>query len=1064
MVSGALAASHATAAALLGWNRHGRGVSAVRSRRCVVVTSAAGGDPAGRRGNDGSEASTSSGPTIPSRPSRGRKKRAAASKPRNAIATGSGEWDSDDDLPSDGALNAAPPKADRADTTTRARAKPRGKNGTKEETELVMVLERRGEGWNEEVFPHVVMKRRPVPQRTQTATRSVKADDAALFLEELGFEKDDAVATISAAAAWRVTPRGRALVDKKMMRAVQSNTRNAVECLRQVGANDGDIPKLIREVPQILAVVPNNEWNRRLLEYVVRTKVSGGGRLGPLKLSNRGRLPKENKKNEEMKPWVNEVRELRRFGRLSQEQMYMLDVAGFDANVKETKRIGESRRTWEMWFDELVEYQCKQGTVNIPTERADAGLGLWLKRQKEKHAVGKLGAKALKRLVAVGVNFDGYHPTSQLELTNPGKPKRGRPRKKQNGADTVTPSNAAEAGVSFEVGTESRVDFTVEGALLGASERMKDWRYVLGDEGCEYVYELKRWKQTEGEFIEPPLGSPLAVWLAKQRARAATADGDEGGSELLTPMPEYEREALVNAGIELENFSPTWLGELEKFHGLRQHRVTLHDPIAQRVFVEEQRQQSAEGKLSRAKLRRLKGGGRVGHLRRAAARRCHHGLHRRARRRGVRALAPRRHVPKRGHRGHLAVADARERRRGAGFGGGEGGGEAHEGNSKGEEAFEPRARAAATFGAHRTRPCRRAEGGGGGRRREGGRGAGGFIRRVREGEDLSKECIVRVLFRIVSLHRSHRELSSHPAAERGRDASVVAARVAAARVPRVVGVLVEYRVHVQPALLDNLVELIRLVAHPPADEYGEEVEVDRAEADDEEPEHGGHGDGDVRGGAHRHAAQEHAADHDPSAVQRVRRAKQIEEEQAQIDDDGVPAQVLEEHAAVGERCVAVRGRGEEDDPHDHLRDVGEGTRDGDEEVLLRLSRVTDEGEPTERPEQDTFHRAPDPIRRPAVAELVDEDGAEQNRAVHEENHEAVLRATLQSALNKAQKRHHGDVNQEEPVDAQRDAEERAARVGSIHEAITLTQCGLLTLRGALRRGSGVVSAHRAREE
>ena len=247
--------------------------------------------------------------------------------------------------------------------------------------------------------------------------------------------------------------------------------------------------------------------------------------------------------------------------------------------------------------------------MNIPTERADAGLGLWLKRQKEKHAVGKLGAKALKRLVAVGVNFDGYHPTSQLELANPGKPKRGRPRKKQNGADTVTPSNAAEAGVSFEVGTESRVDFTVEGALLGASERMKDWRYVLGDEGCEYVYELKRWKQTEGEFIEPPLGSPLAVWLAKQRARAAMADGDEGGSELLTPMPEYEREALVNAGIELENFSPTWLGELEKFHGLRQHRVTLHDPIAQRVFVEEQRQQSAEGKLSRAKLRRLKAAG-----------------------------------------------------------------------------------------------------------------------------------------------------------------------------------------------------------------------------------------------------------------------------------------------------------------------------------------------------------------------------------------------------------------------------------------------------------------------
>ena len=255
-----------------------------------------------------------------------------------------------------------------------------------------------------------------------------------------------------------MTPRGRALVDKKIMRAVQSNTRDAIECMRQVGASEEDIPKLIRDTPQILAIVPCNEWNRRLLEYVVRTKVPGGGRLGPLKLSNRGRLPKEeNRKGEAMKPWVNEVRELRRFGRLTQEQMYMLDVAGFDANVKETKRIGESRRTWEMWFDELVEYQCKQGTVNIPEERADAGLGLWLKRQKEKHREGKLGTKALKRLVAVGVDFEGYYPQSPI------KPKRGRPPK--NAAKTSSsrrrPANAGrdergEGLVSNDAGVRLR--------------------------------------------------------------------------------------------------------------------------------------------------------------------------------------------------------------------------------------------------------------------------------------------------------------------------------------------------------------------------------------------------------------------------------------------------------------------------------------------------------------------------------------------------------------------------------------------------------------------------------
>ena len=133
------------------------------------------------------------------------------------------------------------------------------------------------------------------------------------------------------------------------------------------------------------------------------------------------------------------------------------------------------------------------------------------------------------------------------------------------------------------------------------SERTKDWRRVLGPDGVEYVYELKRWQSVEGEFIEPPLGSPLAVWLARVRARASDDAED--------PLPDAEREALVDAGIELENFSPVWLGELEKFYGLRQHRVTLHDPVAQRAFVEEQRQLAAEGKLSTAKLRRLKAAG-----------------------------------------------------------------------------------------------------------------------------------------------------------------------------------------------------------------------------------------------------------------------------------------------------------------------------------------------------------------------------------------------------------------------------------------------------------------------
>jgi hypothetical protein len=105
---------------------------------------------------------------------------------------------------------------------------------------------------------------------------------------------------------------------------------------------------------------------------------------------------------------VEDVRYKRTYGKLSQEQLYMIDVAGFDADKKETIMgregcvqlgmtpigqtctcepmtwlyfvlvqsvfvfvgqtrtvVRESRRTWEMWFDELVEYQCATGTCEV---------------------------------------------------------------------------------------------------------------------------------------------------------------------------------------------------------------------------------------------------------------------------------------------------------------------------------------------------------------------------------------------------------------------------------------------------------------------------------------------------------------------------------------------------------------------------------------------------------------------------------------------------------------------------------------------------------------------------
>ena len=156
-----------------------------------------------------------------------------------------------------------------------------------------MVLERRGEGWAEEVFPHVVLERRPVAPSPASTRRAIGPDTAQAYLESrLGLARDDATTTVSAAAAWRVTRGGRALVDRKIMRMVQNNAAAAVEAMIKLGARPAQTKALVLETPQVLGVDPSDAWNRCLLEYVVRTKVPGGGKFGKLKLKTRKPAPK----------------------------------------------------------------------------------------------------------------------------------------------------------------------------------------------------------------------------------------------------------------------------------------------------------------------------------------------------------------------------------------------------------------------------------------------------------------------------------------------------------------------------------------------------------------------------------------------------------------------------------------------------------------------------------------------------------------------------------------------------------------------------------------------------
>lgn len=106
--------------------------------------------------------------------------------------------------------------------------------GTDPPTELIVNLDRRGEGWGEEIVPYVTVEWRPIVKNKRIRFRSQGPNPwevqlhnyhaAPCVLQEgsiecelvnAGVPKDDVEKVVAAAAAWRVTPRGRPLIDRR---------------------------------------------------------------------------------------------------------------------------------------------------------------------------------------------------------------------------------------------------------------------------------------------------------------------------------------------------------------------------------------------------------------------------------------------------------------------------------------------------------------------------------------------------------------------------------------------------------------------------------------------------------------------------------------------------------------------------------------------------------------------------------------------------------------------------------------------------------------------------------
>mmetsp|Transcript_8725 Transcript_8725/g.32492 ORF Transcript_8725/g.32492 Transcript_8725/m.32492 type:complete len:665 (-) Transcript_8725:1098-3092(-) len=431
----------------------------------------------------------------------------------------------------------------------------KSKAASKKETELVWVFERRGEGWGEEILPTIKAERRLVEQAPQKAL----SQGEAILVETFGISEDDAIAILSAAAAWRVTKMGRALVDKRRLRLAQQNVGLCTKAMIEAGASVEDVANIVREVPQILSVIPGaSTWNSKFIEYVVRSKAKGGGALGPIRLKAYTGRPRYDRPVESLKPWVLEQRERRIEGDLSQEQAYLLDVAGFDKDTYVPVLRRNAKAEWESSFDELVEFQLGSGQINPSDERSNAGLGAWLEQQKEAYRQGKLSEKREARLRRIGIAFD-----------------------------------TTEAVKDAQKVTSIR-DVTVEPVEI----------ITVRTSFIESAMELREFLDKAGEHAEPEIGSPIGVWLLRLRQRCRD-----------NKLSAQEQEILATLNIDATYIPESWIAMLNMYANLRARRSSYLGVDIDRIRAWQREQfelvKKNDGSLSEAQIKRLRHAGMI---------------------------------------------------------------------------------------------------------------------------------------------------------------------------------------------------------------------------------------------------------------------------------------------------------------------------------------------------------------------------------------------------------------------------------------------------------------------
>ncbi|PSC73903.1 helicase domain isoform C [Micractinium conductrix] len=487
-------------------------------------------------------------------------------------------------------------------------------------TQLIFRFERRGDGWAEEILPHLVVEQRPLePKKKRVYSRPDPWKEGSLecYLVDLGVPPEDVDRVVTQAVAWRVTPGGRSLIDRRRRSRVERNVRLVVEHLElecKVPFGPKGIAAILARCPEIMLCKPttNDRWDRRAVE------------LGAYLLRHgHCNVPEDWVENPELGLWVKRQRIARAAGQLSDERLSILQSMGFAFG-----EVAQLTEEWEHRFDQLVDWMLWHNENQQPFSwlGVDWGarggitareLALWTTLQREYRDRGLLPGEALSRFEAIGVQWDNAADSTPaerrwmawfgrllhlIERHNPllhqprrnqvlqGRPKMGRPRGSTNAARGVGGgADAPDAGAPSS-GELATVEENLGGSLAAAGDESDDEEHPAAvRRGSAAVAAARLRLQEEMGARRAALAAAdlraepgLRFWLERQRRRWRKQE-----------LPSELALMLQLSGVQLDSYSAVeWRAVAHTAAALLQGSEISWDPSSQ--AAQRQRAQQAQ--------------------------------------------------------------------------------------------------------------------------------------------------------------------------------------------------------------------------------------------------------------------------------------------------------------------------------------------------------------------------------------------------------------------------------------------------------------------------------------